>query len=572
MPSLLLVEPDRVAHLVLVALLLLAAFFALRPEIWGRIFFERVDPRPAGLLRIAFGLVTLWTFLTLLPLVRVLFTDEGLWLTDMARKRYGGPLAYLWDPTHGFEHWWGPIEAVLGRFTVLHLSSAPPFVYAMYGLTLASLGAMTVGLWTRWTTLLSWVLVGQLYRYSTIFYNGGDLVIQAFLFLAVLCPWGEAYSVDSWRRRRRAILTGATTIPSLRRIPAWPQRLMMLQLALIYIATGLSKSGETWRDGTALYYALNLDHFYRVPAQGLVTWLQYANVLPLLTWTTRWWEMLFPLALVGAALRGWEADPTGGQVDTIPRWRRRLSWGVAAAAWFLLAWLGGLAAARSLGEGTTDLHAPVTVALLLLPVVIVPAYRLVRMRKPALFRFIINGALGKRLWLGFGLALHAGIDLGVNVGTFSQVMVAVYVAWLSGGEVEALWRWLHSRPLRPGEGSRPLRASRWQVLGLAPVDRLVYRARGGVVTMLYATDEQSVRRAALLRCWDSGGHLRFLLDGGVPPGTVALALDRTPVSDPKASVALASALPGLWWLRAAGHIPGLRTPARRFALRLLGQR
>src|SRR5712691_8242230 len=92
MPSLLLAEPNRVADLALAALLLLAAFFALRPEIWGRIFFERVDPRPAGLLRIAFGLVTLWTFLALLPLVRVLFTDEGLWLTDMARERYGGPL------------------------------------------------------------------------------------------------------------------------------------------------------------------------------------------------------------------------------------------------------------------------------------------------------------------------------------------------------------------------------------------------------------------------------------------------------------------------------------------------
>src|SRR5207302_583979 len=245
--------------------------------------------------------------------------------------------------------------------------------------------------------------------------NGGDLVIQAFLFLAVFFPWGEAYSVGSWRRRRRAILTGATTIPPLRKIPGLPQRLMMLQLALLYVSTGLSKSGETWRDGTALYYALNLDHFYRVPAQGLVTWLQYANVLPILTWTTRWWEMLFPLALVGAALRGYEADPTARQVGSVPRWRRRLSWGVAATAWFLLAWLGGLAAARSLGETTRVLHIPLTVVLLLLPVVIVPGYRLARSRMPKLFRFIINGALGKRLWPGFGLALHTGIDLGGNV-------------------------------------------------------------------------------------------------------------------------------------------------------------
>jgi hypothetical protein len=347
----------------------------------------------------------------------------------------------------------------------------------------------------------------------------------------------------------------------------------MLQLALIYVSTGLSKSGETWRDGTALYYALNLDHFYRVPAQGLVTWLQYANVLPILTWTTRWWEMLFPLALVGAALRGYEADPTARQVGSVPRWRRRLSWGVAATAWFLFAWLGGLAAARSLGETTRVLHIPVTVVLLLLPVVIVPGYRLARSKMPRLFRFIINGALGKRLWLGFGLALHTGIDLGVNVGTFSQVMMAVYVAWLSGGEVEALWRWLHSRPLRPGEGPRPLRSPWWRALALGPIDRLVNRGRGTEVTMLYAVDEQGVRRAALLRCWDSGGRLRFQPDDRVPSGTVALVLDgkRRRMSEPEATGLLARVLPGLWWVLPATRVPGVRTPARWLALRLLGQ-
>ena len=35
-----------------------------------------------------------------------------------------------------------------------------------------------------------------------------------------------------------------------------------------------------------------------VPIHGLVTWLQSLGVLPLLTWTTRWWEVLFPVALL----------------------------------------------------------------------------------------------------------------------------------------------------------------------------------------------------------------------------------------------------------------------------------
>ena len=45
------------------------------------------------------------------------------------------------------------------------------------------------------------------------------------------------------------------------RMKPWPVRLLMIQLACIYSATGLLKSGKTWANGTAHYYALNHDHF-----------------------------------------------------------------------------------------------------------------------------------------------------------------------------------------------------------------------------------------------------------------------------------------------------------------------
>jgi hypothetical protein len=34
--------------------------------------------------------------------------------------------------------------------------------------------------------------------------------------------------------------------------------------------------------------------------------------------------------------------------------------------------------------------------------------------------------------------MHVGIDVFMNVGTFVQVMLAVYIAWLSGAELDAL--------------------------------------------------------------------------------------------------------------------------------------
>src|SRR5689334_9331829 len=105
-------EVDVSAHIgeattvLFTAIILLFGFFLVRPELWRRMFFTRIDPRPAALMRIVFGIVVLWTFVDLIRDAKFLFTDEGMWLTKMARKNYGGKLTQMWDPEHGFEHWY----------------------------------------------------------------------------------------------------------------------------------------------------------------------------------------------------------------------------------------------------------------------------------------------------------------------------------------------------------------------------------------------------------------------------------------------------------------------------------
>lgn len=511
----------------LAILALLVAFFALRPEIWARIFFARVDPRPAGLLRIAFGAVVLWTFLCLGPNVRLFFTDEGLLLPGMAREASRGPLRQLWDPVQGFEHWWSPLQALLGSSSILQLRSDPPLVFAIYGLLLASAALMTLGTWTTATTAATWVLAEQLYRYDSMFANGGDLVIRAFLFLALFCRWGEAYSLDAWRRRRGELLAGASRIPPLRYIPAWPLRLMMIQLALIYFLNGWHKTGAGWRDGTALYYALNLDHFYRIPAQGVVTWLQYVGVLPVLSWFTRVWELCFPLALLGVALRGYEADRRAGSWPPVGASRRIASWVVLAAA--------GLAA-MAIARWSVLAVAAAGAALGL-----VVLYRVARARFPGLFRFVLDWLLGKRVWLVFGAALHLGIDLGMNIGTFPQVMMAVYLAWLTGPDIDEFWRFALRR---------------------APS-----------VTIRHHPDEASVRQAALLRLREHAPRIAFAADSTVEPRALHVDVAGRPggLRGPEAALALVPLFPALWWLRPFRRIAALGSPAGRVALRWLGQ-
>lgn len=501
------------------------AFFLLRPEVWARIFFSRVDPRPAALVRIAFGSAVLWSFLTLAPHVRLFFTDEGLLLPGMASEAAQSPLRELWDPVHGFEHWWSPLRALVGSASILHLRSDPPLVFAIYALVLVSVALMTLGVRTGAASIASWALAEQLYRYDAMFTNGGDLVIRAFLFLGMFSRWGEAYGVDAWRRRRGELLGGSPRVPPLRRIPAWPLRLMMIQLTLIYFLNGWLKTGPGWRDGTALYYALNLDHFYRLPAQAVVTWLQYVGVLPILSWSTRWWELLFPLALLGVALRGYEAERRARRWPPVGTWRRGGSWLALAG--------GGVAAEFTREPGLAGAVALAGAAAILL-------YRILRVRLPGLSQFVLTWALGKRVWLVVGVALHLGIDVGLNVGTFPQVMMAVYLAWLTGAELDAFWRF---------------------VLRRAPA-----------VTVRHHPDEASVRQAALLRLREHA-RIEFVADPAVEPRSLHVRLcgGVEGLRGPEAALAIIPLFPALWWLCPFRLIPVTRSRAGRVALRMLGQ-
>ena len=62
---------------------------------------------------------------------------------------------------------------------------------------------MTLGVRTRLTTITTWLLVDTIYRHNLVFYSGADTAMRVFLFLGMLSSWGEAYSLDSWRRYRR---------------------------------------------------------------------------------------------------------------------------------------------------------------------------------------------------------------------------------------------------------------------------------------------------------------------------------------------------------------------------------
>ncbi|HVH98555.1 MAG TPA: HTTM domain-containing protein [Enhygromyxa sp.] len=630
---------DIATQLLWVALILLVVFFVLRPELWRRLWFQRIDARGPALARICLAITAVWTFVDLLVLQgEWLFTDQGLLLTDMARKNNGGKLRTLWDPEHGFEHWWDVFLVLTDRWSVLFIRSDPPFVYTIFGLLFFFGFLMTIGLWTRVASVMTWLLALQLYNYNSIYYTGGDTVMRVMLFTGIFIDWGQAYSVDAWRRRRKAILGGAAQFPAPKRIAAWPVRLMMLQLACIYCATGLLKSGPTWANGSALYYALNLDHFYRWPMHLTYAWAHELYITRVMTVLVHWWEICFPLVFVGEILRGYDSDKKAGiWQGPVPRWTLYClgfvgsvlavwtapSWAKTAPL-FLLALLI-FVDRRYLGEPDTSGRSPeawairvlswlclvgfvvigayfanlgvhyyftpppnaagwlqdkellrklAAVATIAVPLLLTAVILLLRRFTPRAYRFVRDWLLGKRLWLTIGFLMHVGIDLTMNVGTFVQVMIAVYPVWLAGDDVEAWWRFLLWRAAKPGEAGRPaLPKSGVHRLGrllIAPLERVNHRVRRPPWTVVHGPDEAAIRRAALLRCWDLGERLNYELDAeaGHPRLRLRSPDGKVELEGSRAARELISLFPGLWWLWPIGMFPGIG----RLAAAILRQR
>lgn len=121
---------------------------------------------------------------------------------------------------------------------------------------------------------------------------GADSVARIWLFYLLLMPCGRAWSIDAIRARIR---TGGRAF---RERPAsmesWPVRLLQFQVALIYLATGVSKFyGSDYHEGTALWFALANPTFSRFYVIAEPVLSSAAPVLAALTMLTLWWELAF---------------------------------------------------------------------------------------------------------------------------------------------------------------------------------------------------------------------------------------------------------------------------------------
>jgi hypothetical protein len=224
---------------------------------WDDFFFTPQSPLPIALFRILYGLCVTATLLLL----------RGDWLD--------------WYGTHG----WVSLSTMttvepgvrLNLFTIMPQSNG--WITAFFWFFLAFALLLTAGLWTRISSVVVFLCLTSIDQRNLFITHGGDTFLRVAGFFLMFAPAGAALSLDRIIRVRNK-REGQEILPK----APWAQRMIQFELSLLYLTSFLWKmKGDTWLDGTALYYVFHIHSLARFPVPG---WAQTPAMIKFGSWFT----------------------------------------------------------------------------------------------------------------------------------------------------------------------------------------------------------------------------------------------------------------------------------------------
>ena len=199
---------------------------------WEAYWFDPVPPHAFALLRIGLAMVALWSLAGLRP-VEMFWSLDGL---SPLPSNPSGPRAWLMEQG---------LSAAAG--------------WAFFGYSAVAASAMLLGLRSDAAVLCTFLGLWLQTYWNRLPLSSAHQVELVVLFCLIWTETGRVWSLDARRRP-------ADAAPQPGWLPIWPLRLIRAQVALIYLSSALWKlMYPAWRDGTAVYWVLNLNAFHRFP-------------------------------------------------------------------------------------------------------------------------------------------------------------------------------------------------------------------------------------------------------------------------------------------------------------------
>jgi hypothetical protein len=222
-------------------------------------FFDPVPVSGVARMRILIGLILVIQTLTLLPALDDFF-GPGAFVTPSSMFGPGSPHIRLIE-------WWGGGALAVRMVFGIHLIASLSFL---------------AGFFTRTSGVIAYLTLVSIHHQNLTILNSGDTALRFALFFLILAPSGALWSIDARNHHRKN--SGSDQTPSIPKHAPWALRMIQLQTSAIYLFTSLSKvPGQTWFDGTAVYYATRLWDFERF---GIDPLFNSMAALKILSWTT----------------------------------------------------------------------------------------------------------------------------------------------------------------------------------------------------------------------------------------------------------------------------------------------
>ena len=256
---------------------------------------DRPIPTLLGLLRILTGLMLLYTH-AVWGLVLVEFFGRASWLSPALVRA-------AQQDSYACSFWWAVPQ---------------DWLWPVYGFSMLVLLLFTLGLFSRFTSMLSVLVVTSFAHRVPQATFGLDQINAMLTLYLTIGGGGQALSLDRLIAVRLGGTTGTRPVPSAG--ANLGLRLINVHMCVIYFFAGVSKlQGESWWTGEAMWRA-----FANLEYQSIdMTWMAWHPwILSLLTHISVLWEDL----LLRAHLAAPPASPDAG------RGRRAACWELAPAS------------------------------------------------------------------------------------------------------------------------------------------------------------------------------------------------------------------------------------------------
>ena len=226
-------------------------------------WFGFVDSRPLSAFRLCFALLLLKDALYHLPIAAIFYGDRGVL-----------PRLVLWDGL-----------AAPNQFSLMDALADDWMVVLFFMIWAGVAACLFVGYRTRQMSILNFIIILSVHHRNVYVLTGADTVMRVLSFWSMFLPLDHYYSLNS--------LIGRPASDDRRTTYAFPLRIIQLQVALIYLVTGILKlMGSPWRSGDALFTVLQIKTMLLPLGQWLGTSTPYW-CLQLITYSVLGFELAF---------------------------------------------------------------------------------------------------------------------------------------------------------------------------------------------------------------------------------------------------------------------------------------